>query len=75
MKKILSTLVLSLVATVMAYFNRAMSKLHTQDLEGSKKDNRKAEELGFDEDGVEQLDEWIETVEEIGYDAFNEQWE
>ena len=58
-----------------AYFNRAMSKLHTQDLEGSKKDNRKAEELGYDEYQVEQLDEWLDSVEEIGYDEFSKQFD
>ena len=59
----------------MAYFNRAMSKLHTQDLEGSKKDNRKAEELGYDEYQVEQLDEWLDSIEEMGYDEFSKQFD
>ena len=59
----------------MAYFNRAMSKLHTQDLEGSKKDNRKAEELGYDEYQVEQLNEWLDSVEEMGYDEFSKQFD
>ena len=52
-----------------------MSKLHTQDLEGSKKDNRKAEELGYDVYQVEQLNEWLDSVEEMGYDEFSKQFD
>ena len=59
----------------MAYFNRAMSKLHTKDLEGSKKDNKKALELGYDEYQVEQLDDWIDSVTEMGYDEFMNQFD
>ena len=58
----------------MAYFNSAMSKLHTQDLAGSMSDNKKAEELGYDKYQVEQLEEWLDSVEEIGYDEFSKQY-
>lgn len=58
-----------------AYFNRAISKLHIQDLEGSKKDNKKALELGYDEYQVEQLDDWIDSVTEMGYDEFMNQFD
>lgn len=39
----------------MAYFNRAMCKFNTQDIKGSREDNKKARELGYDEYEVEVL--------------------
>ena len=58
-----------------AYFNRAMSKFHLQDLTGAKKDNEKARELGYDLIQVNQLEEYIEEVKDIGYDVFMKEWE
>ena len=58
-----------------AYFNRAMSKFHLQDLKGAKKDNEKAKGLGFDLGQVNQLEEYIEEVKDVGYDVFMKEWE
>ena len=58
----------------MAYFNRAMSKLHTKDFEGSRKDNKKAEKLGYDTHQIDQLDDWLDDVQEYGYDSVMEQF-
>ena len=58
-----------------AYFNRAMSKFHLQDLTGAKKDNEKARELGYDLIQVNQLEEYIKEVKDIGYDVFMKEWE
>ena len=58
-----------------AYFNRAMSKFHLQDLTGAKKDNEKARGLGYDLIQVNQLEEYIEEVKDIGYDVFMKEWE
>lgn len=59
----------------MAFFNRAMSKLHTKDFDGSRKDNKKAAKLGFDIFQVDQLDDWLDEVEEFGYEALMERYD
>ena len=58
-----------------AYFNRALSRFHTQDITGAKLDTQKAKALGYRLEEIEQLEEWIIEVEEIGYDDFIKQWE
>ena len=54
----------------MAYFNRAMCKFNTQYIKGSREDNKKARELGYDDYEVEVLDGYIDAVEELGFDEF-----
>lgn len=58
-----------------AYFNRAMSKLHTQDIEGAYKDNEKAKELGYDLNQIALLKSWLDKVKVIGYETFSKQME
>lgn len=59
-----------------AYFNLAMSRFHTQDLDGARKDLDQAEELGYSNSReLEDLDEWIEEVRDIGYESFMSQWD
>jgi tetratricopeptide (TPR) repeat protein len=58
-----------------AYFNRAVSKFHLQDLKGAKKDNEKAKGLGFDLRQVNLIEVYIEEVKDVGYDVFMKEWE
>ena len=58
----------------MAYFNRAMCKFNTQYIKGSREDNKKARELGYDDYEVEVLDGYIDAVEELGFDEFMKQY-
>lgn len=59
----------------MIYFNLAMSKLHTNDFKGSREYNRKAESLGYDEYQIHQLDDWLDEVEENGYESLMERYD
>ena len=52
-----------------AYFNRAMCKIHIQDIKGAKVDAMKLLELGHSE-WCEKLEYWIDSLEELGYDDF-----
>ena len=52
-----------------AYFNRARCKMHIQDIKGAKVDAMKLLELGHSE-WCEQLEYWIDSLEELGYDEF-----
>lgn len=58
-----------------AYFNRALSRFHTKDIAGAKLDNQKAKALGYRPQDIEELEEWIIEVEDIGYDKFIKQWD
>ena len=48
---------------------------HTKDITGAKLDNQKAKALGYRLEDIEQLEEWIIEVEDIGYVKFIKQWD
>jgi len=52
-----------------AYCNRAMCKIHIQDIKGAKVDAMKLLEFGHSE-WCEKLEYWIDSLEELGYDEF-----
>ena len=58
-----------------AHFNLAVSKFHTKDNKGALKEAKKAEKLGYDIRQLNELYDFIEEVDECGYEELMEKYD